>query len=156
MNPTRTFGFLLKDLSRLYVQRFEQRAAVHGLTLPQCKALVYLATNEGISQVQLAERIDIEPMSLVRILDHMESEELVERRNDPADRRARCLYLKAKAKPLLEEIWHWSELTLREAFAGIPKKQTDLVISLLERIHSNLLSHQPLTAPSRERSVRSS
>jgi MarR family transcriptional regulator for hemolysin len=156
MNPTRTFGFLLKDLSRLYVQRFEQRAAVHGLTLPQCKALVYLATNEGISQVQLAERIDIEPMSLVRILDHMESEELVERRNDPADRRARCLYLKAKAKPLLEEIGHWSELTLCEAFAGVPKKQTDLVISLLERIHSNLLSQQPLTAPSRERSVRSS
>ena len=156
MNPTRTFGFLLKDLSRLYVQRFEQRAAVHGLTLPQCKALVYLATNEGISQVQLAERIDIEPMSLVRILDHMESEELVERRNDPADRRARRLYLKAKAKPLLDEIWHWSELTLREGFAGIPKKQTDLVISLLERIHANLLSQQPLTAPARERSVRSS
>ena len=64
----------MKDLSRLYVQRFEQRAAVHGLTLPQCKALVYLATNEGISQVQLAERTDIEPMSLVRILDRMESE----------------------------------------------------------------------------------
>jgi MarR family transcriptional regulator, transcriptional regulator for hemolysin len=154
MNPTRTFGFLLKDLSRLYVQRFEQRAAVHGLTLPQCKALVYLATNEGISQVQLAERTDIEPMSLVRILDHMESEGLVERRNDPADRRARCLYLKSKAKPLVDEIWRWSESTLREALAGIPKRQSDLAISVLEKIHANLLSQEPLTA--RERPVPSS
>ena len=150
MNPTRTFGFLLKDLSRLYVQRFEQRAAVHGLTLPQCKALLYLATNEGISQVQLAERIDIEPMSLVRILDHMESEELVERRNDPADRRARCLYLKSKAKPLVDEIWRWAELTLREALVGIPKRQSDLAISVLEKIHANLLSQELLTT--RERS----
>jgi MarR family transcriptional regulator, transcriptional regulator for hemolysin len=153
MNPTRTFGFLLKDLGRLYVQRFEQRAAVHGLTLPQCKALVYLAINEGISQVQLAELTEIEPMSLVRILDHMASEELVERRNDPADRRARCLYLKSKAKPLVDEIWHWSELTLREALVGIPKRQSDLAISVLEKIHANLLSQEPLTA--RERTVPS-
>lgn len=153
MNPTRTFGFLLKDLSRLYVQRFEQRAAVHGLTLPQCKALVHLAANEGISQVHLAERADLEPMSLVRILDHMEAEGLVERRNDPQDRRARCLYLKAKAKPLLDEIWHWSELTLREALAGIPKRQSDLAISVLEKIHANLLSQEPLTT--RERAVSS-
>jgi MarR family transcriptional regulator, transcriptional regulator for hemolysin len=143
MNPTRTFGFLLKDLSRLYVQRFEQRAVVHGLTLPQSKALVYLA-----------ERTDIEPMSLVRILDHMESEGLVERRNDPADRRARCLYLKSKAKPLVDEIWRWAELTLREALAGIPKRQSDLAISVLEKIHANLLSQEPLTT--RERPVPSS
>jgi MarR family transcriptional regulator, transcriptional regulator for hemolysin len=142
VNPTRTFGFLLKDLSRLYVQRFEQRAAVHGLTLPQCRALVYLANNEGISQVELAQFTDIEPMSLVRILDRMESEGLVERRNDPADRRARCLYLKPKAKPVVEDIWHLVELTRREAFAGIPKKQADQLISLLEKIHHNFASLQ--------------
>src|SRR5579863_7443561 len=100
VNPTDTFGFLLKDVTRLYVQRFEQRAAVHGLTLPQCRALVYLANDEGISQIQLAELTDIEPMSLVRILDRMETEGLVERRPDPADRRARCLYLKPKARPV--------------------------------------------------------
>jgi MarR family transcriptional regulator, transcriptional regulator for hemolysin len=148
VNHTHGFGFLLKDLSRLYVQRFEQRAAVHGLTLPQCRALVHLANNEGISQVQLAEFTDIEPMSLVRILDRMESEGLVERRNDPADRRARCLYLKPKAKPVVDDIWHLVELTRREAFAGIPKRQTDLLISLLEKIQSNFVSLQPLPAPS--------
>jgi MarR family transcriptional regulator, transcriptional regulator for hemolysin len=143
-NPTQTFGFLLKDLSRLYVQRFEQRAAVHGLTLPQCRALVYLAGNEAISQVQLAEFTDIEPMSLVRILDRMEAEGLVERRNDPADRRARCLYLKPKAKPLIDEIWQLVEVTRREAFAGIPKKQSELLTSLLAQVQANFLSLEPL------------
>src|SRR6266481_2920822 len=69
----RTFGFLLKDTSRLYVERFEQRAGALGLTLPQCKALVYLADHEGISQVQLAELTDLEPMTLVRTLDCLES-----------------------------------------------------------------------------------
>jgi len=148
MNPTHTFGFLLKDVSRLYVQRFEQRAAVHGLTLPQCRALIYLANNEGISQVQLAEFTDIEPMSLVRILDRMEAEDLVERRNDPHDRRARCLYLKPKAKPLIDEIWQLVDLTRREAFAGIPKKQTDLLISMLAEIQKNFLSLTPIPAKS--------
>jgi DNA-binding MarR family transcriptional regulator len=147
VNPTQGFGFLLKDVSRLYVQRFEQRAAVHGLTLPQCRALIYLANNEGISQVQLAELTDIEPMSLVRILDRMEADGLVERRNDPADRRARCLYLKARAKPLVDNIWQLVELTRREAFAGMPKKQADLLVSLLGKVQSNFLSLEPLPAP---------
>jgi DNA-binding MarR family transcriptional regulator len=144
VNPTHSFGFLLKDVSRLYVQRFEQRAAVHGLTLPQCRALVHLADNEGISQVQLAEFTDIEPMSLVRILDRMEAEGLVERRNDPADRRARCLYLKAKGRSLIDEICQLVDLTRREAFGGIPKKQSDLLTSLLAQVQSNFLSLDPL------------
>src|ERR1700722_17674602 len=95
VNALRTFGFLLKDTSRLYVQRFEQRAAALGLTLAQCKVLIYLANHEGISQVQLAELTDLEPMTLVRTLDCLESQGRLERRNDPADRRARRLYLEA-------------------------------------------------------------
>ena len=144
VNPRRTFGFLLKETSRLYVERFEQRAGVLGLTLPQCKVLVYLAEHEGISQVQLAELTDLEPMTLVRTLDYLESQGLLERRNDPADRRARRLYLKPKGKPLVDDIWHLVALTRREAFAGIPKKHADLMIELLEKIQSNFLSLEPL------------
>jgi MarR family transcriptional regulator for hemolysin len=145
LNPLRTFGFLLKETSRLYVQRFEQRAGALGLTLPQCKALVHLAENEGISQVQLAELTDLEPMTLVRILDRMESDGWLERRSDPADRRARRLYLEAKGKPLVDDIWHLVDLTRREAFAGIPRKEADLIIELLEKIQSNFASLEPLT-----------
>ena len=144
VNPNRTFGFLLKDTSRLYVERFEQRASALGLTLPQCRALVYLAGHEGISQVQLAELTDLEPMTLVRTLDCLESHGWLERRSDPADRRARRLYLKPKGKPLVDDIWHLAALTRREAFAGIPKKHADLMIELLEKIQSNFLSLEPL------------
>src|SRR5882762_1075396 len=143
VNPLRTFGFLLKDTSRLYVERFEQRAGALGLTLPQCKALVYLADHEGISQVQLAELTDLEPMTLVRTLDCLESHGWLERRSDPADRRARRLYLKPKGKPLVDDIWHLVALTRREAFAGIPKKHADLMIELLEKIQCNLVSLEP-------------
>ncbi len=144
MNPLRTFGFLLKDTSRLYAQRFEQRAGALGLTLPQCKVLVYLANHEGISQVQLAELTDLEPMTLVRTLDCLESHGWLERRNDPADRRARRLYLKPKGRPLVDDIWHLVDLTRREAFAGIPKKHADLMVELLEKVRSNFASLEPL------------
>src|ERR1700722_12899940 len=112
----RNFGFLLKDTCRLYVHRFEQRAAALGLTLPQCKALVYLARSEGISQAQLSESADIQPMTLVRILDRMESGGWLERRSDPADRRARRLCLKPRSKPLLDDIWRPAHAEGREAF----------------------------------------
>jgi DNA-binding MarR family transcriptional regulator len=144
LNLLRTFGFLLKDTTRLYTQRFEQRASALGLTLPQCKVLVHLAKHEGVSQTQLAELTDLEPMTLVRILDCMESDGWLERRNDPADRRARRLYLEAKGRPLVDDIWHLVDLTRREAFAGIPKKHADLMIELLEKVRSNFAALEPL------------
>jgi MarR family transcriptional regulator for hemolysin len=144
--PLRSFGFLLKDVSRLNVKRFEQRAAAFGLTLTQSRSLLFLAKHEGISQVQLAELADIEPMTLVRILDRMESDGWLERRSDPADRRARRLYLTAKGKPLVDDLWHLVELTRREAFAGIPKKHAELLIALLEKVRCNLDSLEPLSA----------
>lgn len=147
MSALHSFGFLLKDTSRRYVQRFEQRAGELGLTLPQCKALVYLARGEGISQAQLSEISDIEPMTLVRILDRMESDGWVERRNDPGDRRARCLYLKSKAKPLLETIERLSALTRDEAFAGIPGEEAELAVAVLERVRANLAELPPFTKP---------
>jgi len=147
VKPVRTFGFLLKETSRLYGQRFEQRAGALGLTLSQCKVLVYLAKHEGVSQAQLGDLTDLEPMTLVRILDRMESDGWLERRSDPADRRARCLYLKAKGKPLVDEIWHLVDLTCREAFAGVPRKHADLMIESLEKVQSNLASLEPLPMP---------
>jgi DNA-binding MarR family transcriptional regulator len=134
----RNFGFLLKDLSRRYVQRFEVRAREISLTLPQCKVLARLEKNEGVSQARLAELAEVDAMTMVRILDRMEADGLLERRPDPADRRARCLYLTPKAKPLLDEIWRMSEATRAEVFAGIGKDERDVLIDVLERIHENL------------------
>jgi DNA-binding MarR family transcriptional regulator len=134
----RNFGFLLKDLSRRYVLRFEVRARAISLNLAQCKALVRLEKNEGVSQARLAELAEVDAMAMVRLLDRMEADGLLERRPDPADRRARCLYLTAKAKPLLDEIWSLSEATRAEVFAGIGKNELDVFMTVLERVHDNL------------------
>jgi MarR family transcriptional regulator, transcriptional regulator for hemolysin len=143
-NPLRTFGFLLKDVSDRYMQRFEERAGALGLTLLQCRVLVDLVNHEGISQSQLAELTDIDPMTLVRILDRMESDGWLERRNDSTDSRTPCLYLRAKSKPLVNDIWYLADLTRREAFAGIPSAQADIVIAMLEQVESNFASLEPL------------
>ncbi|MEO8847189.1 MAG: MarR family transcriptional regulator [Casimicrobiaceae bacterium] len=134
----RNFGFLLKDVTRRYVLRFEQRAREISLTLPQCKALVRLEENEGVNQAQLAALADVEPMTMVRILDRMQSDGLLERRPDPADRRARLLYLTPKARPFLDEIWRLSALTRAETFAGISRQEREAFMGILQRMQANL------------------
>jgi MarR family transcriptional regulator, transcriptional regulator for hemolysin len=156
-NPQRTFGYVLKDTSKLYVQRFEERARELGLTLPQCKALVYLARSEGISQAELGSAAEIDPMSMVRILDRMELDGWVERRADPHDRRARRLFLKPKAKPLLEAVDRVSSATRDEALAGLTQQEADLLVAALERVRHNIASLQPLpesAAAPRKKAVR--
>jgi MarR family transcriptional regulator, transcriptional regulator for hemolysin len=147
MDRLRNFGFLLKDLSRRYVLRFEQRARVIALTLPQCKVLVKLENNEGVSQARLAELAEVEPMTMVRILDRMESDGLLERCADPDDRRARCLYLTSKAKPLLDEVWRVAESTRTELFEGLSSHECDAFMDVLERIHRNACALAEVAAP---------
>jgi DNA-binding MarR family transcriptional regulator len=154
----RNFGFLLKDLSQRYVLRFEQRAQAISLTLPQCKALARLENNEGASQARLAELAAVDPMTMVRILDRMETDGLIERRPDPADRRARCLYLTARGRKLLAEIWHLADLTRAETFKGISSRQRKAFMDMLERMHRNVcaLSGLPPDATARKGRARPS
>ena len=146
LRESRRFGFLLRDVTRLYVQRFEQHAASLGLTLAQCKALMRLADCEGVTQVRLAELTDVDPMTLVRILDRMEAEGWLERRKDPRDRRVRCLYLTGEAKPLLDDIKHVIDVMWEEAFAGISKQKSELVMELLDTVRGNFMALDPLPA----------
>jgi MarR family transcriptional regulator, transcriptional regulator for hemolysin len=150
----RNLGFLLKDVSRLYTKRFEERATEIGATLPQCKALAFLARNEGINQVRLAELTDIDPMSLVRILDRMEADGWIERRADPNDRRARLLFSKNKSKPVLERIYKVGDETRAEALAGLSAPQRNTLIDLLEQLHSNLSQLEPLTQSAARKATR--
>jgi DNA-binding MarR family transcriptional regulator len=120
------------------VLRFEVRAREISLNLAQAKTLTRLEKNEGVSQARLAELAEVDAMAMVRILDRMEADGLLERRPDPADRRARCLYLTAKAKPILGEIWRLSNETREELFAGVGKADREVFMSVLERIHDNL------------------
>ncbi|HTE41960.1 MAG TPA: MarR family transcriptional regulator [Steroidobacteraceae bacterium] len=138
MDKAKQFGFLLKDVSRRYVSRFEQLASEISLTLLQCRVLVNLHKSEGISQAKLGELTDTDSMMMVRILDRMEADQLLERRPDPADRRARRLYLTKKAKPLLDEVWRLADTTRAEVFAGVGKADRDVFMRVLESIHENV------------------
>jgi DNA-binding MarR family transcriptional regulator len=138
MDDLKNFGFLLRDVSRLYALRYEEQAHELAVKLPQCKVLAYLSKNEGISQARLSQLADIDPMNLVRILDRMESDGWLERRAAPGDRRASSLYLKPRAKPLLDEIWRLAALTRSAAFAGVSAAERKVFISVLERVRNNL------------------
>jgi MarR family transcriptional regulator for hemolysin len=139
MDRIRNLGFLFKDIGRLYTKLFEERASHLEASLAQCKALVYISKNQGISQIRLAELSGIEPMSLVRMLDRMEADGSIERRAHPADRRARQLYLKDKAQPTLEQIWKIGDEVRAETLAGFKADERNLLLDLLERAHANLL-----------------
>lgn len=133
----KNFGFLLKDLSQRYVARFETHASELSLTLTQCKLLIQLERNEGTNQARLAELTDVEPMMMVRLLDRMEADKLLERRPDPTDRRARRLYATKKAKSLIDEIWRLADVTRDEVFVGVSKADRDRFAQVLEILHGN-------------------
>ena len=91
----RGFGFLVHDVSRLVKRRFERAARHTGLpiTRRQAAVMLYIARNQGVSQAEVATWLDIEPIALVRMLDKLHEEGLVERRAHPTDRRVRTLWL---------------------------------------------------------------
>jgi MarR family transcriptional regulator for hemolysin len=144
VNRLRTFGFLLKDISRRYVHRFEERARALRLTLPQCRVLVQLSKREGVSQAELAALADLEPMTLVRVLDRMEADGWVERRSDPSDRRARCLYLTPAGRPLVADVWRLVDLTRTESVAGLSPEAVEEFIGYMETIRGNLAAVTPI------------
>ncbi|HUK02700.1 MAG TPA: MarR family transcriptional regulator [Steroidobacteraceae bacterium] len=144
MDRVQNLGFLLKDVSRIYTKRFEERAQGLELTLVQCKALIFLTKNEGISQKRLAELIDVDPMSLVRILDRMEADGWVERQSDPDDRRARSLRVTQKAMPVVDQILQIAAKLRAEVLTGLSTEECESLIGLLEHVHENLMSMKPV------------
>jgi DNA-binding MarR family transcriptional regulator len=141
----RSFGFLLKDVSRLSAKNFERHAneVALGLTLEQCKVLVHLDRNQGISQVRLASLTETDPMTLVRILDRMEADGWLERRRDPGDRRVWRLHMKSDAQPVLKKIWAIADHARNESLAGLEASDINQLMDLLERIHGNLAALIP-------------
>lgn len=104
-DPEKALGFVLNDVARLLRRNFNQRLQSLGLTQAQCRVIFYLSRCEGTQQVALAEVLEVQPITLGRLVDKLEASGYVERRRDPLDRRAFCLHLTPKARPLLEKIW---------------------------------------------------
>jgi MarR family transcriptional regulator, transcriptional regulator for hemolysin len=101
---------------------FTRRAATLGVTGAQWKVLFKLSLKPGMRQVELADLLDIEPITLTRILDRLQEAGLIERSSDPADRRAWRLHVTAKAKPLVAKLRAIADEMTADAFAGIDPK----------------------------------
>jgi len=141
-----SFGFLVNDVARLFGRRFDHNGRRLGLTRAQCRTLGYLARNEGINQAGMADLLEIRPMTLVRQIDRMEEAGWIERRPDPADRRARRLFLTAKARPILGRIWNVANETRDEALALLSPGEAETLIDLLSRVHATLSERVPFGA----------
>jgi DNA-binding MarR family transcriptional regulator len=139
----RSFGFLVNDVARLFGRRFDHNGRRLGLTRAQCRTLGYIARNEGINQAGLADLLEIRPMTLVRQIDRMEEAGWIERRADPADRRARRLFMTAKARPILGRILDVANETRDEALARLKPGEAGQLIDLLKRVHATLSERVP-------------
>lgn len=137
---TRSLGFLLADVSRLVRRRFDWRARALGLTRAQWRVLAQLRRREGINQASLAEIMEIEPITLGRHIDRLVDKGFVERRADPADRRAWRLYLRSEVQPVLDRLREMSRITRAEAFKDIPEAESEHLIDLLLKIKANMLA----------------
>jgi MarR family transcriptional regulator, transcriptional regulator for hemolysin len=140
-SPSRTLGFVLNDVARLLRKRFEQRAraASLGLTRAQAAVLANLARQEGINQASLAQILELEPITLARLLDRLQAAGLVERRPDPKDRRAHLLYLTQSAFPLLDRIFALAGAVREEALAGIVEPDRTLLLDMMLKMRGNLI-----------------
>lgn len=137
-DPSQTLGFLVSDVARLLRKRFEQRARGLGLTRAQWQVLAYLSRNEGIQQGALAEMLEVEPITLGRILDRLESAAMVERRAHPTDRRIWLLHMKPEAHPILEEMRILGAETRADALAGIEEPDRARLADMLSAMRCNL------------------
>jgi DNA-binding MarR family transcriptional regulator len=137
-DPDRSFGFLIHDSARLMRREFERRARALGLTRAQWAAIAHLRRNEGCNQSTLADLLDVEPITLARLLDRMEANGWVRRQPDPKDRRARLVYLTDKAKPLLERLADLAQNTRDVALAGMTPEEQERAIDFMVKVRNNL------------------
>ena len=144
-------SFVLHDVARLLRKRFEQRSRASGLTRAQWQVLAYLSFYEGIHQNKLADLIEITPITLARLLDKMEARGFIERRPNPADRRAWLLYLTPQAHPLIEIMRSNGQKTRDEAFVGLSADAQLHLLQTLSLIKSNLLAACTQPAVDREK-----
>ena len=137
-------GALLHDVARLIRRRFERRARHTGLaiTRQQARALLSIARTEGVSQAAIATLLDIEPIALVRLLDRLHEEGLVERRLHPTDRRVRTLWLTPLGWIMVDRILAINAQIRDDACAGLSPAAREALLRALDHMKANLLADE--------------
>jgi MarR family transcriptional regulator for hemolysin len=136
--PARELGFALHDAARLLRTYSDQRARELHTTRAQWAVLARLQRCEGAKQTELAEALDIAPITLGRLIDKLASVGLVERRDDPDDRRAHRLYLTEKAAPALSALGALAEDVMGRALSGLDEPAIRTIRDGLMTIKANL------------------
>jgi DNA-binding MarR family transcriptional regulator len=139
-------GTLLAQVSRLLRRSFDERARGIGVTRPQWQVLHLLNSNGGINQGGLAELLEVEPITLGRMIDRLQDAQMVERRPDPADRRAWRLFLTDKGQMLLNDLRPFANETYEMALEGVSEEDRASVMAVLARMRGNLSRRQSLDA----------
>jgi DNA-binding MarR family transcriptional regulator len=137
-------GYLLVDSSRLLRRAFDERVREAGVTAPQARLLLNLERNPGQNQAYYAERLEVEPISLCRMVDRMEEAGLIERRADPADRRARLLFLTDRSSNEIARIQSALTGLIDSMLAGFSDAEERQLADMLGRVSANL------TTPAKE------
>ncbi|MDR3422552.1 MAG: MarR family transcriptional regulator [Xanthobacteraceae bacterium] len=134
----REFAFTLNDVARLLRTYADYKAAQLGITRAQWAVLVRVDRFEGLNQSELAEGLDLQPITLTRLLDKLCDSGLIERRPDPADRRAKRLFLTPAARPLLERLSELGEETMANTLAGVDGASVKDMVAKLSVVKENL------------------
>jgi DNA-binding MarR family transcriptional regulator len=129
---------VLSDVARLMRTLADARARNHGMTRAQWMILVRLERQPGVSQNELAALIEVEPITVGRLVDRLERRNMVERRPDATDRRIWRLHLKPEAEPMLKEIAKARAELNAMMIAGLPQKDLDTTIDCLLQMKANM------------------
>jgi MarR family transcriptional regulator, transcriptional regulator for hemolysin len=138
ITPNREFAFTLNDVARLLRTYADHKAAQLGITRAQWAVMSRLERSEGLKQSELAEMLDLQPISLTRLLDRLCEHGLIERRSDPHDRRAKRLFLTPTARPLLERLGELGEDLMATVLAGIDRDTVKAMLANLSIAKENL------------------
>jgi DNA-binding MarR family transcriptional regulator len=141
---------LLSDLSRLIRLEADRRARLHGMTLAQWKILYRVNDEPGLTQRQLAELLEVEPITVGRLVDRLEARGLVERRPDASDRRLWRLHLRPGAEPILAALDGQRDEIRAVVTRGLDAPALAALIRSLQTMKTNIAAYRREPAPVRE------
>ena len=135
-------GYLLGDSSRLLRRAFDDGVRAIGVTGPQARLLLYMARVEGENQGHYADRLEVEPITLCRMVDRMEEAGLVERRRDPADRRAWRVHLTERSRAMITELRGCVDTMVEDMMSGISPPDRESFTRILTAMSANLAARR--------------
>lgn len=138
-NLERNFGFILNDVARLLRVTYDRRIKCLGLTRSQWWVLTHLYRNDGATQSELADVLEVEKASLGRLLDRLETKGWVRREADAHDRRAKRVYLTEEVEPAMLTMRKIAASVRRDALHGLSAEQQDRFLDTLLAIKANLM-----------------